>query len=126
MEHELAERPATLGVAPGDGMIIALHVSVPVRLLGRSPAGLLMACQVPLRAGSTVRVVTGPAGRRHETELCVDEVSNRPDDSIGGYVLCGRAPSLDTAPRRGGRGERPARRPGHPRPEHASGISPAP
>jgi hypothetical protein len=100
MDHEVAERRAAPRFSPGNGMIVALHVSVPVRLLGLSPAGLLMACAVPLRAGSTVRVVTGHAGRRLEAELCVDEVSNRPDDRIGGYVLCGRSASLDTAPRR--------------------------
>lgn len=93
MDHEVAERRPSLRISPRNGMIVALHVSVPVRLLGLSPAGLLLACKVPLRAGSTVRVVTGPAGRRLETELCVDQVSDRPDDGIGGYVLCGKIPS---------------------------------
>jgi len=96
MDHEVAERRGSTCVSPGNGTVVALHVSVPVRLLGLSSAGLLLACEVPLRAGSTVRVVSGRAGRRLEAELCVDEVSNRPDDGIGGYLLCGRAPSFDT------------------------------
>ena len=96
MDHEVAERRGSLCVPPGNGTIVALHVSVPVRLLGLSSAGLLLACAVPLRAGSTVRVVSGGAGRRLEAELCVDEVSDRPDDGIGGYLLCGMAPSFDT------------------------------
>jgi hypothetical protein len=78
-------------------MIMALHVSVPVRLLGLNSDGLLLACKVPLRIGSTVRVVTEIAGRRVEVELCVDHVSNRPDEKVGGYVLGGRLPSLDPA-----------------------------
>jgi hypothetical protein len=100
MDHEVAERRASPRVSPGNGMIVALHVSVPVRLLGLSSAGLLLACEVPLRAGSTVRVVTGLAGQRLEAELCVDQVSNRPDNGIGGYILCGRVPSFDTTARR--------------------------
>jgi hypothetical protein len=66
-------------------------------LLGLNSDGLLLACKVPLRIGSTVRVVTELAGRRFEAELCVDHVSNRPDERVGGYVLGGRLPSLDPA-----------------------------
>jgi hypothetical protein len=78
-------------------MIMALHVSVPVRLLGLNSDGLLLACKVPLRIGSTVRVATELAGRTFEVELCVDHVSNRPDERVGGYVLGGRLPSFDPA-----------------------------
>jgi hypothetical protein len=124
---------------------VALHVSVPVRLLDLSSDGLLLACEVPLRVGSTVRVVTGLAGQRLEVELCVDVVSNRRDEGVGGYVLgaCfasfdptaqqaitallnanGMRPALEPAPRAAqGRSETPARdgvrreRPAR-RPEH--------
>jgi hypothetical protein len=97
MEQESAERRRSLRVSTDAGMIMALHVSVPVRLLGLNSDGLLLACKVPLRIGSTVRVVTTLAGRTFEVELCVDHVSNRPDERAGGYVLGGRLPPLDPA-----------------------------
>jgi hypothetical protein len=97
MEHEFTERRRSPRVSTEAGMITALHVSVPVRLLGLTSDGLLLACTVPLRIGSTVRVVAELAGRHVEVELCVDHVSNRPDERVGGYVLGGRLPSFDAA-----------------------------
>ena len=99
MEHKTADRSHSPRVAVDDGRVVALHVSVPVRLLGLSSEGLLLACEVPLRAGSTVRVATELAGRRLDVELCVDQVSNRPDEGAGGYVLDGRIPSFDPTAR---------------------------
>jgi hypothetical protein len=99
MEHEFAKRRRSPRVCTEYGTIVALHVSVPVRLLDLSPDGLLMACEVPLRVGSTVRVVTGVTGRRLAVELCVDPVSNRPDEGVGGYLLWGRLPSSDLTAR---------------------------
>lgn len=99
MEHEFTDPRHSPRAAADSGPIVALHVSMPVRLLDLSPEGLLLACEVPLRAGSTVRVVTGHAGRRLDVELCVDQVSNQPDERVGGYVLDGRIPSFDPAAR---------------------------
>ena len=99
MEHEFTTRRRSPRVSAENGTIVALHVSVPVRLLDLSSDGMLLACEIPLRAGSTVRVVTGLAGRRLEVELSVDEVSNRPDEGVGGYVLAGSFPSFDPAAR---------------------------
>lgn len=97
MEQEFTERRHSPHVSTDAGMIMALHVSVPVRLLGLNSDGLLLACRVPLRIGSTVRVAAELAGRHVEVELCVDHVSNRPDERVGGYVLRGRLPSFDPA-----------------------------
>ena len=99
MEHEFTKHRRSPRVSTENRTMAALHVSVPVRLLDLSSDGMLLACEVPLRAGSTVRVVTGLAGRRLEVELSVDEVSNRPDERIGGYVLAGSFPSFDPAAR---------------------------
>jgi hypothetical protein len=113
MEHEFTERRRSPRVSIENATIVALHVSVPVRLLGLSPDGLRMACRVPLRAGSTVRVVGGFAGRRLQVELSVDEVSNRLDEGVGGYVLGGSLPSFDPTARQviaamlGANGRRP-------------------
>ena len=100
MEQQLTERRRSPWVSAENRMIMALHVSVPVRLLGLNSDGLLLSCKVPLRVGSTVRVVTEVAGRRIEVELCVDHVSNRPDEGVGGYVLGGRLAPFDSATRR--------------------------
>jgi hypothetical protein len=99
MEHEFTERRRSPRVSAGNGTIVALHVSMPVRLLNLHSDGLLLASEVPLRVGSTVRVVTGLAGQRLEVELCVDEVSNQPREGVGGYVLGGRLPSFDPTAR---------------------------
>jgi len=99
MEHEFTERRRSPRVSTENGTIVALHVSVPVRLLDLSSDGLLLACEVPLRVGSTVRVVTGLTERRLAVELCVDQVSNRPDEGVGGYLLGGRFPSFDPTAR---------------------------
>ena len=99
MDHEFRERRRSPRLATERGAMAALHVSVPVRLLDLSSDGLLLACDVPLRAGSTVRVVTGLAGRRLDVELCVHHVSNRRDEGVGGYILGGSFPSFDPAAR---------------------------
>jgi hypothetical protein len=99
MEHAFTERRRSPRVSTEDGMIVALHVAVPVRVLELSPDGLRLGCRVPLRVGSTVRVVTRLAGRRLEVELCVDQVSNQPDERVGGYVLEGCVPSSDPTAR---------------------------
>lgn len=99
MEHEFTPRRRSPRVSAENGTIVALHVSVPVRLLDLSSDGLLLACEVPLRVGATVRVVTGLAGRRLEVELCVDVVSNRRDEGVGGYVLGACFPSFDPTAR---------------------------
>jgi hypothetical protein len=99
VEHEFTTRRRSPRVSAENGTIVALHVSVPVRLLDLSSDGLLLACEVPLRVGSTVRVVTGLAGRRLEVELCVDLVSNRRDEGVGGYVLGACFASFDPTAR---------------------------
>ena len=97
MKHEFAQRRRSPRVPAEPGIVTALHVSVPVRLLRLSSDSLLLVCKVPLRMGSTVRLATELAGRRLEIELCVDHVSNRPDEALGGYVLGGRPASFDPA-----------------------------
>jgi hypothetical protein len=97
MKHAFTQRRCSPLVSTETGIVMALHVSVPVRLLRLSTDGLLLACRVPLRSGSTVRLSTELAGRRLEVELCVDQVSNRPDEAVGGYVLGGRPRSFDEA-----------------------------
>lgn len=97
MKHAFTQRRCSPLVSTETGIVMALHVSVPVRLLRLSPDGLMLACRVPLRSGSTVRLSTELAGRRLEVELCVDHVSNRPDEAVGGYVLGGRPRSFDEA-----------------------------
>lgn len=97
MKHAFTQRRCPPRVSTGTRVVMALHVSVPVRLLRLGPDGLLLACRVPLRTGSTVRLATELAGRRLEVELCVDHVSNRPDEAVGGYVLGGRPRSFDEA-----------------------------
>jgi len=99
MEHEFTEPRRSPHVSTENGTMAALHVSMPVRLLDLNSDGLLLACEVPLRVGSTVRVVTELAGRRLEVELCVDEVSNRPVEGVGGYLLGGCFPSFDPTAR---------------------------
>jgi hypothetical protein len=79
--------------------MVALHVSVPVRLLDLSSDGVRLACEVPLRAGSTVRVVSGLAGRRLEVELCVRHASSRRDERVGGYLVGGSFPPFDPTAR---------------------------
>jgi len=129
MEHEFTEPRRSPRAAADSRPIVALHVSVPVRLLDLSSEGLRLACDVPLRVGSTVRVVTGLPGRRLDVELCVDQVSNRPDEGGGGYVLDGRIPSFDTAARgiiAGLLGERAACVAGEPAPRTSRNRSEAP
>ena len=99
MEHEFSERRRSPRVSTECGTIAALHVAVPVRLLDLSSDGLLLACDVPLRVGATVRVVTRLAGRRLEVELCVRHVSRRRDEGVGGYVYGGSFPSFDQTAR---------------------------
>ncbi len=102
---------------PNAATIAALHVSVPVRVLDLSPAGLMLACEAPLRVGSTVRFVTRLAGRRLEVELCLRHVSRRRDEEGGGYVFGGSFPSFDATARQtidallGENGLRPAGEP---------------
>lgn len=97
MGHGPAEGRRMACVSGETAVIMALHVAMPVRLLGLTSDGLLLACQVPLRIGSTVRVAAELAGQRLDVELCVDHVSNRPDEAVGGYVLRGRMPSFEPA-----------------------------
>ena len=99
MSQELTECRRSPRVAIENGTIAALHVSVPVRLLDLSSDGLLMTCAAPLRLGSTVRVVSGFAGRRLEVELSVRHVSVRRDERAGGYVVGGSFPSFDATAR---------------------------
>ena len=158
MEHEFRERRRSPRASTDNRTMVALQVSVPIRLLDLSSDGLLLACEAPLRVGSTVRVVSGMAGRRLEVELCVRHASSRRDEGVGGCVVGGSFPSFDPTARQiitallaasvpctagepapwvaqgrsktptpgGVRRERPARRPGQPRPDQASWISPAP
>lgn len=95
MHQEFTDRHRSSRLYPKNRPIVALHVSVPVRVLGLDSDEVTMACEVPLRVGSTVRVVTELAGRHLETELCVEHVSNRPDERVGGYLLSGRIPSFN-------------------------------
>ena len=99
MEHEFVERRRSPRVSTETATLTALHVSVPVRLLDLSSDGLLMTCAAPLRLGSTVRVVSGFAGRRLEVELSVRHVSVRRDERAGGYVVGGSFPSFDATAR---------------------------
>lgn len=97
MEHEFAHRRRSSIMSAEPEIVTAVHVSMPVRLLRVTSDSLLLACRVPLRIGSTVRLAAEFAGRRLEVELCVDHVSNRPDEAAGGYVLGGRLPPADLA-----------------------------
>ena len=99
MEHEFRERRRFPRVSTESGTIAALQVAVPVRLLELSSDGLLLACEAPLRVGSTVRVFSRIAGRRLEVELCVRHVSRRRDEGVGGYVFGGSFPSFDATAR---------------------------
>jgi len=99
MEPEFRERRRSPRLSADNRTMVALHVSVPVRLLDLSSDGLLLACEAPLRVGSTVRVVSGLAGRRLEVELCVRHASSRRDEEVGGYVVGGSFPSFDPTAR---------------------------
>jgi hypothetical protein len=114
VELDFTERRHSPRVATARGTIAALHVSVPARLLDLSPEGLLLACEVPLRAGSTLRVVSGLEGRRLDVELCVRHVSSRRDEGLGSHVVGGSFLSFDSMARQtitallGANGFRPA------------------
>jgi hypothetical protein len=99
VDHEFRERRRSPRLATERGAMAALHVSVPVRLLDLSSDGLLLACEAPLRVGSTLRVVSGLAGRRLDVELCVRHVSSRPEWEGGGHVVGGSFPSFDPTAR---------------------------
>jgi hypothetical protein len=101
MEHEFRERRRSPRVSADNRTTVALQVSVPIRLLDLSSDGLLLACEAPLRVGSTVRVVSRLAGgRRLEVELCVRHASSRRDEEIGGCVVGGSFPSFDPTARK--------------------------
>ena len=54
MEHEFRERRRSPRASADNRTMVALQVSVPIRLLDLSSDGLLLACEAPLRVGSTV------------------------------------------------------------------------
>jgi len=99
MDCEFTERRSSPRASTESASLGALHVSVPVRLLDIGSDGLLMACWVPLRVGSTVRVVAGVAGRRLEVEVVVRHVSSGWDERAGGYVVGGSLPTFDATAR---------------------------
>jgi len=99
MEHEFRERRRSPRVSADNRTMVALQVSVSVRLLDLSSDGLLLACEAPLRVGSTVRFVSGLAGRRLEVELCIRHASSRRDEGAGGYVVGGSFPSFEPTAR---------------------------
>ena len=99
MEHEFRERRRLPRVSADNRTIAALQVSVPVRLLDLSSHGLLLACEAPLRVGTTVRVVSSLAGRRLEVELCVCHAFSLRGEGGGGCVVGGRFPSCDPTAR---------------------------
>ena len=99
MDYAFTERRSSPRASTESAALGALHVSVPVRLLDIGSDGVLIACWVPLRVGSTVRVVAGVAGRRLEVEIIVRHVSAEWDERAGGYVVGGSFPSVDAAAR---------------------------
>jgi hypothetical protein len=99
MDYAFTERRSSPRASTESAALGALHVSVPVRLLDIGSDGLLVASWVPLRVGSTVRVVASVAGRRMEVEIIVRHVSGGWDERAGGYVVGGSFPSVDAAAR---------------------------
>ena len=99
MDYPFTERRSSPRASTESAALGALHVSVPVRLLDIGSDGLLMASCVPLRVGSTVRVVAGVAGRRMEVEIIVRHVSGEWDERAGGYVVGGSFPTFDASAR---------------------------
>ena len=99
MDSAFTERRSSPRASTESAALGALHVSVPVRLLDIGSDGLLVGSWVPLRVGSTVRVVAGVAGRRMEVELSVRHVSGQWNERVGGYVVGGSFASLDTTAR---------------------------
>jgi hypothetical protein len=99
MDYAFTERRSSPRASTESAALGALHVSVPVRLLDIGSDGLLVASWVPLRVGSTVRVVAGVAGRRMEVEIIVRHVSGGWDERAGGYVVGGSFPSFDATAR---------------------------
>jgi len=99
MDYAFTERRSSPRASTESAALGALHVSVPVRLLDIGSDGLLMASWVPLRVGSTVRVVAGVAGRRMEVEIILRHISGEWDERAGGYVVGGSFPSFDASAR---------------------------
>ena len=100
MEHEFRERRRSPRASADNRTMVALQVSVPIRLLDLSSDGLLLACEAPLRVGSTVRVVSRlGGGRRLEVELCVRHASSRRGEGVGGCVVGGSFPTFDPTAR---------------------------
>ncbi|MFO7695152.1 MAG: hypothetical protein R6V57_18865 [Vicinamibacterales bacterium] len=99
MDCEFTERRSSPRASTESTALGALHVSVPVRLLDIGSDGLLMASWVPLRVGSTLKVVAAFAGRRLEVELIVRHASGGWDERAGGYVVGGSFPSFDATAR---------------------------